>query len=294
MIPLDNDIITSITLRGFSNSTCKNYLRYLKKFFHTYNKDPEELDISFVKDYLCDMISVKKYHPSTCDIIYSALKFYYCNMLKYDKSLFDFYKPKKCRKIPTVLTPKEVSNIIDSFYDIDYRMIVRLAAFTGLRVSEAVSIRTSDINAHLKTLTIRQSKGNKDRTIPIPEKLIEELREYWKTHQNKELLFPKRKSRDPDFDRKYTKEHITKEQMCKVFFKVITSLNLTKKVVFHTLRHSYATNLLECGVNIAVLKDILGHSSVNTTMQYIHMTNSSSSYSYQKVCGLMKIIDETK
>jgi len=160
----------------------------------------------------------------------------------------------------------------------------------GLRISEVVRVKTADINSDLHTLHVIQGKGNKDRFVPIPDDLILELRKYWKTHQNRKLLFPKRKSRNKDFNRVTTDKTISDKELQRAFKVVSDSLNFNKRVTFHTLRHTYATNLLESGVNLFMIKEYLGHSSISTTMVYLHLTNASEYYSYKKVKEYFKKI----
>jgi site-specific recombinase XerD len=283
MLSYELDFVNNIILKGFSESTKVNYLRYLRLFMKQYEKDPDTCDVPLIKKYFIELVSVNRFSPRTIYIIFSAVKFYFCNTLGNDPKQFDFYRPKRYKKLPVVLKPEETAKLINTFTCIDYKMLVMLASLTGLRISEAVRIKTSDINSDLHTLRVTQGKGNKDRVVPIPDDLILELRKYWKTHQNRKLLFPKRKSRDKDFNRLTTEKTISKHEL-QIAFKVVSdSLDFNKKVTFHTLRHSYATNLLESGVNLFMIKEYLGHSDISTTMVYLHLTNASEYYSYKKV-----------
>ncbi|NQV19375.1 MAG: tyrosine-type recombinase/integrase [Armatimonadetes bacterium] len=158
----------------------------------------------------------------------------------------------------------------------------------GLRVSEAVKIKIADIDGELKTITIRNSKGNKDRAIPLPANLYFQLREYWKTHRNIRLLFPKRKSKSKKFDRKNTTEHIPIRTAQQVMNLATKDAGILKKATFHTLRHSYATHLLEAGLNIKTIQQFLGHSNLRSTIIYLHLTNASEKRSVEILNELME------
>ncbi|HPJ15994.1 MAG TPA: tyrosine-type recombinase/integrase [Spirochaetota bacterium] len=290
MLSYEQDFVNNIYLKGFSESTKVNYLRYLRLFMKQYEKDPYTCDIQLIKAYFVELISVKKFSSRTIYIIFSAVKFYFCNTLGNDPKQFDFYKPERSKKLPVVLKPEETAKLINTFTCIDYKMIVMLASLTGLRISEVVRVKTADINSDLHTLHVIQGKGNKDRFVPIPDDLILELRKYWKTHQNRKLLFPKRKSRNKDFNRVTTDKTISDKELQRAFKVVSDSLDFNKRVTFHTLRHTYATNLLESGVNLFMIKEYLGHSSISTTMVYLHLTNASEYYSYKKVKEYFKKI----
>lgn len=155
----------------------------------------------------------------------------------------------------------------------DYKMILKVTYKCGLRISEAVSIKVADIDQ--KTLTIRNAKGNKDRTVPLPNELLYQLREYWKSHGNRTLIFPKLKSRESPFERRTTDQHIPIRTVQIVMKRAVEEAGVVKKATCHTLRHSYASHLLEAGINILNIQQFLGHSSLRSTMIYLHLTNVS-------------------
>lgn len=288
MLFYESELIKHITLKGLSESTKKNYLRYLRILSDYYKSDPCTLTISQIKDYIYELISVKKYSPKTIQLIFFSIRFFFCNVLNYDHNDFKFYRVKRQFSLPRVLTTEEVGTLLSIFHVYDYKMITKLAYQTGLRVSEAVNVKIADINKELNTLTVRDCKGNKDRSIPLPKKLLEELREYWLTHKNGVLLFPQITTSRSDFDRKSTLKTIPVYQIQRAFKRIVEMSGINKKVSFHSLRHSYTTNLLNKGVNIFLIKEFMGHKTIKSTMIYLHLTSSTFDHSLSLISDLMK------
>ena len=277
-----------LDLRGVSDRTKSDYFRRIKPLEKYYSKDPTTLSIQQIREYFLYLIRVKKLSPATLKSTFFSIRFFYIHTVGLKKEDFNFYKPKIEFKLPVVLNRQEVKKIISRVRIYDYRILLTLAYQCGLRVSEVVNIKIADIDGELKTITIRNSKGNKDRTVPLPEKMYLQLREYWKTHQNQNILFPKKRSNSINFDRKTTEDHISTRTAQKVMNLTRTEAGILKKATFHTLRHSYATHLLEAGVNFKIIQHILGHNSLRSTMIYLHLTNVSQQKSVEIINGLMK------
>ncbi|MEA3272565.1 MAG: tyrosine-type recombinase/integrase [Patescibacteria group bacterium] len=274
-----------LDLRSVSQRTKYDYFRRLKPLANYYSQDPSTLSIQQVKDYFLYLIRVKKLSPKSLKLAYYSIRFFYIHAVGIDSRDFSFYKPKIEYKLPVILTRSEVKQILSQIKTEDYKMILNVTYQCGLRISETVGIRIADIDR--KTLTIRNAKGNKDRAVPLPDRLYQQLKCYWKTHYNRTLLFPKLRSREHSFDRKTTKQHIPIRTVQIAMKKAVQSAKIVKKATCHTLRHSYATHLLEAGVNILNIQHFLGHSSLRSTMIYLHLTTASRERAISIINGIM-------
>ena len=269
----EKQFLECLDLRSVSQRTKYDYFRRLKPLAHYYSQDPGTLSIQQVKDYFLYLIRVKKLSAKSLKSAYYSIRFFYIHVVGLDSRDFNFFKPKIEHKLPVILNRNEVKQILSQVKVEDYKMIMSLTYQCGLRISEAVGIRISDIDR--KTLTIRNAKGNKDQVVPLPDMLYRKLRCYWKTHCNRTLLFPKLRSREHSFDRRTTTQHIPIRTVQIAMKKAVQSANIVKNASCHTLRHSYATHLLETGVNILNIQHFLGHSSLRSTMIYLHLTTVS-------------------
>jgi len=269
----EKQFLECLDLRSVSQRTKHDYFRRLKPLAHYYSQDPSTLSIQQIKDYFLYLIRVKKLSAKSLKSAYYSIRFFYLHVVGIDSREFSFYKPKIEHKLPVTLNRSEVMRILLQVKVEDYKMILNVAYQCGLRITEAVSIQIADIDQ--KTLIIRNSKGNKDRVVPLPALLYQQLRCYWKSHGNRILLFPKRLSRERSFDRRTTTQHIPIRTVQIAMKRAVEAAKVVKKATCHTLRHSYATHLLEAGVNILNIQHFLGHSSLRSTMIYLHLTTVS-------------------
>lgn len=245
-----------LKLRGFSPLTVRNYTFFVDKFLQKSSKADAELTEDDVKAYLSEMFDTKS--KNTIMLAAASIKFFFKEVLK--KDLSDLPLPKKDRKLPEVLTKDEVRNLIDSTDTIKSRLIISLLYSTGLRVSEIVNLKVDDLNLGEKSGWVRKGKGSKDRLFMMSQNLAQELTEYLETKDQYKYLFSKEKP-------------LTTRNIQKIIQGTRNRANLTKKVTPHTLRHSFATHLLEQGIDIRVIQAMLGHSSLSTTQVYTHVSN---------------------
>lgn len=197
----------------------------------------------------------------------SAIKFYYSNVLKKGKLLYDIPRPKKEKKLPNVLSHSEVLSILESISNYKHKSILALVYSAGLRVSEVVNLKINDIDSDRMLIHVIQGKGRKDRYTMLSQFALEILREYAKNERLKEWLF--RGGKDGT--------HITERSVQKVFGNASKKANINKKVSVHTLRHSFATHLLEGGTDLRYIQELLGHKSSKTTELYTHVSKSNLS-----------------
>ncbi len=246
---------TELKLRGFSPLTLRNYSFFAEKFLSRINKPSSDLTEDDAKLYLSEMFDTKS--KNTIMLAAAALRFFYSEILK--KEMGSIKMPKKEKHLPEVLTKKEVKSLIDSADNVKSKLIVSFLYSSGLRVSEVVNLKLNDINFGEKTGWVRQGKGNKDRLFAMSESLSNELKAYLEGRENK-YLFSKDKP-------------LTTRNIQKIIKATAKRAFISKKVTPHTLRHSFATHLLENGTDIRVIQELLGHSSLNTTQLYAHVSS---------------------
>lgn len=244
---------TEIKLRGLSEQTRKTYLFYNQKFLEFIKKDPEKITEDDVKKFLGDYIS-KGAKNSTLSLVKSALYFYYVDLLG---KKFEIKTPKIEKKVPVILSKDEVKRLIETAKNPKHKLLIEFFYSTGIRLSECINFKLSDLELTEKIAWVRKGKGSKDRIVILSGKIISEIQKYLKTKKDKsDYLFSVRGKR------------MSVRNIQKVVKKIAAAAGITKKVSPHTLRHSFATHLLESGVDIRKIQVLLGHSNLNTTQIY--------------------------
>jgi integrase/recombinase XerD len=214
-----------------------------------------------VKNYLHYIISKKKASCSSVNGCYSGIKFFYENVLGRDWNMRNVPRIKRHKKLPSVLSPREVKSLFDVTTNLKHKAILMTVYSAGLRVSEASRLKVIDIDSKSMQIIIRQGKGNKDRYSLLSNSNLEILREYFKVYKPKDWLFPGQVLGNP----------LTTKSMGKVFQEAKTKAGITKKSSIHTLRHSFATHLLENKTDLCYIQQLLGHSNLSTTSVYLHL-----------------------
>jgi len=266
-----------LKLRSLSIATQAEYMRYVRKLAGRMKCDPALLDESQVRAHLLHLKSAYHYSPSSMRTAVSAMRGFYGKLLGQDWKLFDLVRCPDRRKLPVVLTRAEVARLFGVIHEPRFRMIVRLIYACGLRISEATTLEVGDIKREPLRLHLHRTKGEKERFVPLPESVGEELRAWWRTHRHPRFLFPgvgrgwregpgarERLSRAPE------PMGIGSIQHCLRL--AVPEARLPAGTSAHTLRHSYATHMLEQGVSIRLISAYLGHSSIETTAIYTHLT----------------------
>ncbi len=252
--------------RNYSPSTQKTYISFLNmyaKFCRINNLDPKK----DVNSFILDLID-KGYAISSQNQAINSVKFYWEYILGYEREFIEIDRPMKERKLPEILSLEEVNLLLGVTKNLKHRMILSTIYACGLRVGELINIKIEYIDGSRKTLHLKQGKGKKDRIVPLPDCLIEELRGYYKMFKPKEYLFEGRKGKNSTDPVKYSATSIRQ------FFKrSLRAAKIRKKVTLHTLRHSYATHLYEKGINLRSIQVLLGHESSRTTEIYTHVSN---------------------
>jgi len=247
---------SELRLRGLSPMTIRNYSFFVDKFLKRAGKqNASELNSDDAKIYLSELFDTKS--KNTIMLAMASLKFFYTEILKKDFS--DIKVPKKDKSLPSVLTKEEIKKLIEATDNTKSRLIISLLYSSGLRVSELVNLKTNDVNFDEKTGWVRSGKGSKDRLFAISEGLSNEIQKYLE-NRNHQYIF----SKDCP---------LTTRNIQKIIALTKKRAGIEKKVTPHTLRHSFATHLLEQGTDIRVIQVLLGHSSLNTTQIYAHVSS---------------------
>lgn len=249
---------TELKIRGFSSKTVQSYLYYNKQFLAHINKEAGLIDENDVKSYLAWLISDKKASPSTIALAKAALKYYYDEILH--KGIVNLKTPKIAKKLPVVLTKEEVKGLIEHAGSNKSSIILKMLYSSGIRVSELVSLKTTDLELDKRTAWVRKGKGSKDRLIILSDAVAKDLLKYLKEHPGGVLFFGK-------------KGALTTRNIQKIVQGAAKRAGINKKVTPHTLRHSFATHLLENGTDIRLIQELLGHSNLQTTQIYTHVSD---------------------
>lgn len=277
----------SMQVNGMGESTREAYARSMRQLVEHYNKSPDLINEDELLDYFIHRQEVTGWAPATMRICYSGVKFFFRHVLKREWHLLHIAQAKREKRLPAVLSREEVKKVlakVDTFHNYAYLATVYSC---GLRLQEGLYLEISDIDGARKMIHVHRGKGAKDRYVPLPEATYTLLRRYWVTHRNPKLIFPavgRARRSGPT-----SKIPMSIEGVQGGFRRAKHAAGIHKKgVSVHTLRHSYATHLLEAGVNLRVIQKNLGHSNIETTMIYLHLTNAGMEDAYQLINSVMK------
>jgi site-specific recombinase XerD len=256
-------MINDMKLRRFALGTQKLYVYAVKDLARYYHRSPDLIREEEVHVYLLYLQEEKKLEWGSCNCMAAGLNFFYKTTLKEKNINFKIPKRKQTRKLPTIFSRSDLIKLFDATDSLRNRMILTTAYSAGLRVSEVVSLKPEHIESNRKLIRVEQGKGNKDRYTLLSDKLLKDLKVYWKRYHPKEYLFyPTGNPHKP----------LTKNMAWKIFNKAKQKAGLKRGKGIHSLRHSFATHLLEDGVDLYSIKTFLGHSSISTTMIYLRLT----------------------
>lgn len=265
--PIISALEQSMRVRNYSYKTIGNYRSQLIKLIHYfYEIDLKHLTKAKFEQYLDFLVNKRRLSASSVNVVINAYKYYRENLLGLESNVY-FEMPKiiKAKQLPTVLSKEEIELILLKTKSLKYRTIFSLIYSAGLRISEATNLKISDINKYNKTIFIKNGKGKKDRYVVLSDKILELLRLYYIEHRPKVYLF----------ENELDDEALSQRSIQIVFSNVLKQCRLNKNATIHTLRHSFATHLLESGVNIRHIQELLGHSDLNTTMRYTHVRSEA-------------------
>lgn len=283
--PLRQRMLEDMDLRGFSMRTQSSYVRSVSDLARYFKRSPDTLNDEEIRRYFVHLKTERKLARPTVTIALCGIKFFIETTLKRDFSLTGVPVPKRRKTLPVVLSVPEVRLILKQVRSPRFRACLTLIYACGLRLGEACRLKPTDIDSGRGVVWIRGGKGGVDRYVPIPANVVERLREYWKSHRNRLWLFPAagcgHRRGSPGM------RHIPLGAVQKAFKLALKASGLTKAAHVHTLRHSWATHLLENHVSLRQIQDWLGHRSPSTTSRYTHLTEQATTAAAQQVGRLM-------
>jgi site-specific recombinase XerD len=259
----DNHMI----IRDLSPNTRRVYLYHMTELTKFYMRSPDTLTNDEIQKYLLHLIVHKKHAWNTTNQAFSAFRLFYAGVLKRDKTEFHIPPRPKMKQLPSVLSVEEVVRIIDSARNLKHRALLMTTYTAGLRVSEVVGLKPRHIESKRMLIRVEQGKGKKDRYTLLSEKTLETLRAYWKAYTPGEWLFFGR-------DRKIPMPARTAQR---IFHHAKTRACVIGGRGIHTLRHCFATHLIDIGVDVYSVKRMMGHSALSTTSKYVHVTKNKIS-----------------
>ncbi len=268
MTPLRKKMIEDMQLRGLAETTQDSYARAVRQLAEHYGKSAEYISEEEVRAYFLYQKNEKQVSVSKWVVDLTGIKFLYEWTLKRKWQLWDLVKPPKEQKLPVVLSRAEVYQVLGGLRKAHYRVCLSTIYGCGLRLQEGVQLQVENIDSARMQLHIQGGKGNKDRYVPLPEQVLKLLGRHWQTHGHPVWLFPGQRDRVTG----EVKGSMSDRGVQRAFGKALQESGLHKPATVHTLRHSYATHLLEQGVNLRLIQSYLGHNSVATTARYTHLT----------------------
>ena len=275
-----------LQLAGMSKRTVHGYLRAVRQLADYCKRRPNKITEAQLRRYFLFLKNEKQFAYGSIRVAFSGIKFFYTRTCKRSWETLATMKLQQAKTLPEVLTIDQVHQIIDAC------RVERIALYfwttysMGLRLEESRNLQVGDIDAQRGMVHIHRGKGAKDRYVPLPTSTLVWLRKHWATHRHPRLLFPA-EGRDHK-QSSIAQTPIQTSTVQKAMSKIAVELKYTKRVSIHTLRHSYATHLLEAGLSLKVIQQYLGHSSLQTTMVYLHLTDTAEANARETIENLFR------
>ena len=277
MTELRRRMLEDMQLRGLAKNTQQCYMDSVRILAKYYNRPPDQLSEEDIRNFFLYLIKEKRVCESTVGIYLHGIKFFFEKTLKQQWPVLNLIRAQKRKKLPVVLSTEEVRQLLSLIKIPRNRVCLTTIYSCGLRLSEGTHLNVNDIDSKRMVIQVRNSKGGKDRYVPLPYRTLCLLRKYWLKGRPESWLFPS----NIKFD------HISNTAIQRCFKIILNESGITKHATVHTLRHSYATHLLENGVDIRVIQGILGHRSPKSTVIYTHLTQKIVEKLHSTVDDLM-------
>ena len=266
MTHLRKMMLEELQRRNYAKSTVEAYTSALRDFAKYFHKPPDQLGPEHIRQFQLHLLRDRKLAASTVKQRMAAVQFFFVRTLKRAYLREDFPYPKVPRRLPEILSQEEVARLIDSASNLSHRAILMTLYSTGMRRSELVRLKVGDVDSRRMVIHVRQGKGSKDRDVPLSQKLLETLREYWRCVKPETYLFPgqpgKRGSDVP----------LTAKAVWHACHGAVRRAGIQKRISPHSLRHSYATHLLESGADLHTIQLLLGHADMRHMTVYLHLS----------------------
>jgi len=262
MSALRERMVREMQLRRLAPKTLKAYVRVVAELARFYHRSPDQISVEEVKSYLLHLMTVRKLEWPTVNTASCAIRFLFSEVLGKPEVAWAIPPRKRPRRLPEVLSAEEVQRLFAAAGCLKHRVLLMTTYAAGLRVSEVAALKVADIDSSRMMLRVRTGKGEKDRYTVLSRQLLAELRAYWRVHRPAEWLFPGARAGRP----------MDAGTASKVYRAAKERAGITKRGGIHTLRHCFATHLLEAGVDVRTIQLLMGHNSIRTTIHYVHLT----------------------
>ena len=262
MTPLRNKMIRELELHRKAPGTVKQYVAAVAELAQHYGRSPDQLSLEEVRDFLHHLITVQKVAFSTCNVRLAGIRFFYQQVLRRDD--FPLRVPaKRSGRLPEPLSRGEIARLFSVTTNTKHRALLMTTYGGGLRVAELVHLKPQDIHSQRMLIRVNQGKGHKDRYTLLSPRLLHELRAYWREYRPQQWLFPNRDGSGP----------LSAGTVQKLFYQAKQRANIQHGHGIHSLRHSFATHLMEAGVDLPTIQRLMGHTHLSTTAKYLHVTS---------------------
>jgi integrase/recombinase XerD len=280
MSELRQRMIEDMQLRGLARKTQDAYVRAVRQLAEYWGKSPEHISETELRQYFLYLKNEKRVSPSGFSIALCGIKFFYERTLHCEWAILDLARPTREKKLPLVLSREEVRRVLRCVRRPQYQVCLSTIYGCGLRLQEGGHLQVQDIDSERMLVHVRHGKGAKDRYVPLPAVLLPRLRQFWCTHRHPVWLFP-------------SPRHPHNRPMCvsgvqRAFKAALKESGVTKSATVHTLRHSYATHLLEAGISLRVIQAYLGHSSPKTTAHDTHLTRQTEMVASEALNAILR------
>ena len=273
MSALRQKMIEDMQLKGLAVRTQEAYVNAVLQLSKRFKKSPDNINEEELREYFLYLKTEKQVADSTFSIALCGIKFFYEQTLKKEWHTLQLVRPERKKKLPVVFSTEEVKRVLDCVHRFEYQVCLKTIYACGLRLLEGTRLRVTAIDSDRQLLHVVQGKGGKDRYVPLPDHTLRLLRHLWVTHRHPEWMFPARNGL----------EAINESAIQKAFRAALRESGVHKAASVHTLRHSYATHLLEAGVDLRIIQTYLGHASPATTAIYTHLTSVTEAQVHQRI-----------
>ena len=264
MTPLRKKMIDDMVLRGLSEQTQQRYVDAVAGLAKHYKRSPDTLNDEAVQRYLLHLRQERGLSASSTNVTLHALRFFFHKTLRQEPARFQLPSAREPSKLPEILSRSEITRMFAAVDNLKHRVLLTTAYATGLRIGEILRLKLTDVDSERMMIRVEQGKGGKDRYTLLSPKLLAELRRYYLAERPKHWLFPSRIGDGP----------LSHRSANRIFQQAKARVGITKRGGLHSLRHAFATHLLEAGTDIYTIQRLLGHRGVRTTMRYFHLSRA--------------------
>jgi len=280
LTPLRQRLIEDLQLHGLAAKTQDAYVRAVRQLAEHYGKSPDRITEEELRQYFLYLQQEQHVSASTFTIALCGLKFFYEQTLQREWATLDLVRPAREKKLPAVLSTAEVCRILGCLRQPRYQVCLGTIYACGLRLQEGVRLQVQDIDGDRRLIHVRHGKGGQDRYVPVPDHALDRLRQYWSSHRHPVWLFPAGPLSTATGP-------MSVSGVQRAFQAALQASGVQKLATVHTLRHSYATHLLEAGVNLRLIQAYLGHRSPQTTALYTHLTQPADQLASEAINRVM-------